>query len=594
MNTKRRAIALMLAAAMILSGCSSEKDTEADITTTTTAATTPAETTAAAETTVKEETTTAEKNVVTETTSDDETTAASETATAEATTVSEITTTEKTASEEITTTEAVTTAEETTAAKTTTAKAETTTAIETTVTEETITETEKAEIDVNIPDESGNYSAVMEQYVQKAEELEQFMKKTAELKTMPVIHITTLDEKEILSKEEYNESVIDVFNCGEEYRLTAEGGVRVRGNSTADGEEKPYRIKFNEKQGMLGLHEGMAFKSWVLLRSQWNLIPDYTGFMLARTIFDGKYYCSDSTYVNVYVNGKYKGLYLLCEQNQAAKGRVEVYEPSVDEGHTDIGYFIELDNYAEEEDNPYFTMDLSHIRFTDYENKTQELPVDDYTIKSDTTNEAQVEFAEKYLTGVFKILHSAVENKMPMMFDEDYNVVSAQGVYSTPKEAVDAVMDLQSVVDTMILQELVHNYDVGAGSFFMAVDFSENSKYKKLTFLAPWDFNWAYSEETAGRYYAGAFQKPVHDMHDRSNAWLTVIMKADWFREMLKDKWAELDNGQKLTDTLKIVLETAKSLEADLEGEFWRVNSAKDIIGFVRGRIKWLNGEWSR
>lgn len=577
MNMKRKSIALMLAAAIVLSGCSAEKNTVADITTTTTAAATSAETT------------TTEKNVVTETKTTEETITASETVTAETTTISETTTTEKTASEEITTTEAIITTE-----KTTTAKTATIAAVETTVTEETTTETEKAEISVNIPEESGNYSAVMEQYVQKSEELEQFMKKTAELKTMPVIHITTLDEKEILSKEEYNESVIDVFNCGEEYRLTAEGGVRVRGNSTADGEEKPYRIKFNEKQGMLGLHEGMAFKSWVLLRSQWNLIPDYTGFMLARTIFDGKYYCSDSTYVNVYVNGKYKGLYLLCEQNQAAKGRVEVYEPSVDEGHTEIGYFIELDNYAEEEDNPSFTIDLSHIRFTDYENKTQELPVDDYTIKSDTTTEYQVKFAEKYLTGVFKILHSAVENKMPMMFDEDYNVVSAQGVYSTPKEAVDAVIDLQSVVDTMILQELVHNYDVGAGSFFMAVDFSENSKYKKLTFLAPWDFNWAYSEETAGRYYAGAFQKPVHDMHDRSNAWLTVIMKADWFREMLKDKWAELDNGQKLTDTLKIVLETAKSLEADLEGEFWRVNSAKDIIGFVRGRIKWLNGEWSR
>lgn len=435
-------------------------------------------------------------------------------------------------------------------------------------------------------------SPVMEQYSEKSGTVSEFMKKIEKEMTLPSIHITTLDEERIMSKEVYVDSVIDIFNCDDEYRLTAEGGVRVRGNSTADGNEKPYRIKFSEKQNMLGLHEGMEYKNWVLLRSQWNLIQDFMGFSLAKTIFDGEYYSSDCTFVNVYINQSYKGIYLLCEQNQVAEGRVEVYEPKLQETGTDIGYFIEMDNYANEEEAPFFTLDFSNIEFTDYTGRTQALPCDDYSIKSKTVSKEQEDFIADYTRGVFRILYEAVENKKPMMFDGNYNVVSAEGVYATPKEAVAAVLDLDSVVNTMILQELVHNYDVGAGSFYMAVDFSGESKFRQLTFLAPWDFNWAYNDETAGRYYAGAFQEPVHDMYDRTNIWLTVIMKADWFREMLSEKWMEMGNGSELTDTIKAVLKTAETLDNDLGDENWKIGSAKDVVGFVRGRIKWLKGEW--
>lgn len=442
------------------------------------------------------------------------------------------------------------------------------------------------------PDEAEFESLpLMQQYEQYLPQLQQTIKTAEETKDMPAVHITTKDRLRVRTKE-YVDSVIDVFNCDESFRLTAEGGVKVRGNSTAEGSEKPYRIKFTEKQNMLGLHDGMEFKSWVLLRSQWNLIPDFMGFSLAETIFEGRYYSSDCTYVNLYMNGRCLGLYLLCEQNQATKGRVDVYEPSKDENGTDIGYFVELDNYANEDEDPFFTLNYDETEFTDIAGTTQVFSVDDYSIKSDINNDAQRDFIAKYIDGVFWIMYEAVENGKLLMFDKNYDLVSAEGVYSTPKEAVAAVMDLDSVVNTMILQELVHNYDVGAGSFFMAVDFSEDSDYEKLTFLAPWDFNWAYSEETHGRYYAGAFQRPVHDMYDRTNAWLTVIMKADWFRDMLKEKWARLTDSGVLTQTLKEVLATAQTLESDLGNESWRIDSAKDIVSFVRGRINWLDTQW--
>ncbi len=506
-------------------------------------------------------------------------------------------TTSSAVTEPVTTSAASETEPVTTAATTTTtatAAATTTTAVTTVVTSTVgTTQTSTAATQPAVPEEPQEaLSEMMQQYNEQQNIIENTITRAAELQTMPAVHILTYENQRVLSKDEYVTSVIDVFNCGEEYRLTAEGGVKVRGNSTAEGSEKPYRIKFDKKQNMLGLHDGEKFKSWVLLRSQWNLISDFMGFSLAETIFDGEYYSSDCTYVNVYMNGKYLGLYLLCEQNQAAEGRVEVYEPKKGENQTNIGYFLEMDNYAWQEEQPYFTLDYEGREFTDYVGTTKAFVADDYSVKSDINCDEQLEFIKKYLDGVFWIMYEAVENNKPMMFDENYNVVSAEGVYSTPKEAVEAVIDLNSMVNTMILQELVHNYDVGAGSFFMAVDFSQSSQYKRLTFLAPWDFNWAYSEETHGRYYAGAFQEPVHDMYERSNVWLTVIMKADWFREMLSEKWDELGDGKALKETINEVLNTAMTLENDLADESWRIDCAKDVVAFVKGRISWLSTQW--
>lgn len=170
-------------------------------------------------------------------------------------------------------------------------------------------------------------------------------------------------------------------------------------------------------------------------------------------------------------------------------------------------------------------------------------------------------------------------------------ITPANGVYSTPKESVEAVIDLDSAVNMLILEELVHNYDVGAGSFYMAVDFGKKSKYERLTFTAPWDFNWAYYEETDGRYYAGAFQRIMDD--DRTNPWFTVLMKADWFREMVKEKWSELDENNLLENVTKQVSEDLRLLENDLGENAWSIDAAMQIVDFVNGRIKWLNTVWS-
>ena len=263
---------------------------------------------------------------------------------------------------------------------------------ESTVTEAVSSELVMPEAEIDTTNEDGK--KMYQQYMdQKEKYIKRYEKLCTEM-TLPIVSIITLDNKEILSKEEYVTSVVDVFNCEEEYSFSASGGVKVRGNSTADGDEKPYRIKFDSKQNMLGLHNGAEYKSWVLLRSQWNLAMDYTGFNLAKAIFQGEYYSSDCKYVDVYVNGRFKGIYLLCEQNQAADGRVDIQEPDATEKNTDRGYLVEIDNYANEWEDPFFTVDYLGAEITDISGRTEAFVPADYSIKSDINGKPQAQFIE--------------------------------------------------------------------------------------------------------------------------------------------------------------------------------------------------------
>ena len=129
--------------------------------------------------------------------------------------------------------------------------------------------------------------------------------------------------------------------------------VKVRGSWTTSYEKKPLRIKFNKKQSMLGLNDGAEFKNWVLLAEykDSSMLRNKTVFQIANEILEPEgYYCTDAKLVEVTINGKYWGVYLLAEQQEAKENRVNVPEPEEDYTGTDIGYFLEFDGYYFDED----------------------------------------------------------------------------------------------------------------------------------------------------------------------------------------------------------------------------------------------------
>ena len=434
------------------------------------------------------------------------------------------------------------------------------------------------------------YPDIRTQYDAEIGEIGGRIQSIAAVKTHPCIYVTTLNGEDVVSEEVYVEAMVDVFNCPDEFRITAAGGIRVRGNSTVTENEKPYRIKFEEKQNLLGLHAGEKYKNWVLLRTFWNLAPDYMALNLAKTIFGGQYYSSDCMFVNLYLNGESKGIYLLCEQNQAGQGRMEVYEPKKGELQTDIGYVLELDNNPSDE-HPFFPVpEMPMPEVMDIAGTVRVLPRRVYSIKVDTRSPEQEAYINRYLNGVYRILYEAAVNDRPMELDGELNPVES-AAYATAFDAVAAVMDLESLANMLILDELVQNNDVGSGSFFMAVDFSEDSIYEKLTFLGPWDFNWAYMEDPDTGFYACTFQK-VRPEGDPSNSWFILAAKIEGFRKLVEEKWRKLSESGALQATVDRVVAECRTLDHDLGWDAWKITGAENIGNFVMRRIAFLNSQW--
>lgn len=433
-------------------------------------------------------------------------------------------------------------------------------------------------------------------------EKESFKKKIRSESKIPVISVTTAPDDMIASREKYTSCVVDVFNCDEKLEINeASAGIKVRGNSSAYygdvsqilANKVPYRIKFDKKTNMLGLNNGAECKSWVLLKSEWDLIRNDIAFRFGRTIMGDSNFCSDGQLVHLYVNEEFQGVYELCEQCQINPNRVDISEPAEGYTDTDIGYYLELDNYAtSDEDNHYISMDYENATVTDINGETRQFVPAEYSIKNDLYSQNQIDFIDKYLNNLFKIVYEACENGKYYKFDENYDLVDSD--VTTAEEAVSNVMDIDSVRDMYILYEIVHDYDCGEGSFYMCVDLSKDSKCPKLKFTSPWDFNWAYNDSTE-KYYAGAFTDKnfVAKKGDRSNPWFIILCKQDWFMDAVKEKWTEMSQEKLLQGCIKTEREYLKEYDADLrKGEEWGPDSAEDLFNWIENRIYWLNSQW--
>ncbi len=422
---------------------------------------------------------------------------------------------------------------------------------------------------------------------------------------IPIIHVSTKDNAEILSITDYTECLVDVFGCDEQFVISAkEAGIRVRGNSTAYyGDENqirhnvvPYRIRFNKKTNMLGMNDGAECRSWVLLKSNWNLIMDYTAFNLADDIFDGEYYYSDCEFVHLYVNEEFVGVYVLAEQNQVNPNRVDISEPEADYKGTDIGYFVEIDNYADPEQKPCFNVDYLGATVTDVQGETRQFVPADYSIDSDIYSQNQIDFISKYVNNVFKIVYEATQKDNFLTLDENNNIIDANNKFTNAKDTISEVMDLDSVVNMYVLYEICHDYDCGEGSFYMAVDFSPTSSMKRLTFTAPWDFNWAYNDAAARYYYAGAFNMMnfVNQYGDRTNPWFVLFMTEDWFKDMVSKKWAECYKSGDIPQTLLDIRAYLENNADDLNRkDQWGTDNGYKLLDWVTMRCKWLDREFT-
>ena len=120
--------------------------------------------------------------------------------------------------------------------------------------------------------------------------------------------------------------------------------IKGRGNSTWQWEKKPYRIRLDREQNLLGMGEA---KSWELLANYQD-----GSYIRNKIVYDlgdkiGLEYSPDSEFVDLYLNGYYAGLYQLTEKIEIGENRVHIRDLSKENEETN-GFKKEIRSFLTE------------------------------------------------------------------------------------------------------------------------------------------------------------------------------------------------------------------------------------------------------
>ncbi|MDY3227632.1 MAG: CotH kinase family protein [Candidatus Cryptobacteroides sp.] len=155
-----------------------------------------------------------------------------------------------------------------------------------------------------------------------------------------------------------------VYNAdGSVDMATTNCGVRLRGNSTQKLPKKPFAVKLTAKRPILGMP---THKRWCLL-ANWldrSMIRNLVGFAAAKAtteawkaegIDEGMVWNPSGKSVELVIDGRHVGNYLLCEQIKIGSKRLNIndcYEDLVADGLSssfkDCGYLVEFDVMQDE------------------------------------------------------------------------------------------------------------------------------------------------------------------------------------------------------------------------------------------------------
>lgn len=371
---------------------------------------------------------------------------------------------------------------------------------------------------------------------------------------LPIIYIETEGGTEIVSKDDYVNATISIKdelaeNSSIELEPTA---VRIkgRGNSTWSLPKKPYKLKFDTKTSLLGEPKD---KEWVLLANYLDKtnLRNATAFFMGDEMTELEW-TPCTHFVELVLNGIYKGTYQLSDQVKIAEDRVNV---------SDDGYLIEVDQLGRmEEDDVYFQTERILLNIKD----------PDVEYGSEAYN-----WIKDYVTNVENALYS--ENFL------DENTGYAQYI------------DMQSYVDWYLVQEITKNND---GIFFSScyMNIAPNGKLK----MGPlWDFDIAF-----GNIDYNNNMDPT-GFWIKKAAWISRMFEDPSFTQLVRERFDEIYNNK--TIIYNYIDENADYLEYSVieNNSVWKTlntstwpnnyvwesyeNEIKKMKDFINIRLDWLN-----
>lgn len=381
----------------------------------------------------------------------------------------------------------------------------------------------------------GLTTAARADYAYDSASLSAYFSSGSKVSNIPVMNVTTASGKPVTSKTYENATITITGAKDERFNITVTTQIRGRGNSSWSGSasqdsynsKNSYRLKLDEKEKLLGIGDSKN-KDWVLNSNKFDLsglrnalvweLADKMGTMT---------YVPDYCWVQLYVNGQYRGMYMVTELIEDANDRVELDKTVT--VSKDKGYLLEIDFRGNYEDTPYFYVDgYGPTPQSDLHGAKE------FVVKNDCTEE---DFA--YIESYIKKCHSAI--------------------MSGDRDAIDHYVDLASLIDMYIMEELSKDVDVGAASFFL-----HKKEGGKLYFTAPWDFDFGF-----GTYGPAVSENGLVSEYNDGCPWFAALVEQEWFRNAVVARMKELQPA--FDEMIKWINETGAELEgaADRNALHW-------------------------
>ncbi len=351
--------------------------------------------------------------------------------------------------------------------------------------------------------------------------------------SLPNMYIKTETGEFITSKQEYQSATISIVGAAQDkYNITVTTKIRGRGNSSFSGTsdmndywgKNSYRLKLDEKANLLGVG-GSANRDWVLNSNKHDAsgLRNYTVWNLAEQM-NTMPFVPGFTWVNVYLNGDYRGLYMLTDHVEVANDRVEVNDSLQ---QVDKGFLLELDFRGDGDegavkDFTYFYVDGFHS---------------EWVIKSEVFDKSETAFIRNYISDC----HGAI--------------------MSGKREVIDRLIDIPSLIDMFIIEELSKDVDAGGTSLFMQKD-----KGGKLYFTAPWDFDFGF-----GTYGPATYTHDFVCEGDNNHPWFTALLTQEWFLRALQARMAMVSEMLEITKQGLLHMEKLLAPAADHQDQRWNI-----------------------
>ena len=340
---------------------------------------------------------------------------------------------------------------------------------------------------------------------------------------------------------------------------------------------------------LLGLPEE---EDWVLHGpySDKSLIRNALTYHLAGEIME---YAPRTRFVELLVNGDYRGVYLLTEKIKRDKHRVDVSKLTKDDNSGDQltgGYLLKFDKLTGERSRDYPL--LFNSRYGSKLSRGKAVPIlYDYPDPEDITASQRL-YIQTFI--------HAFEDRL------------AGPDFTDAVTGYRPLVDLQSFVDFMIINEVSRNIDGYRLSSWVYKE--KNSKGGKLHMGPVWDFNLAfgnadYCEGNSTTGWSYDFNRVCPDDTRLVPFWWERMREDPAFFRLWRDRWEELRSGALSDARLDMVVDSLVNEVGDAAGRNftrWPVLGSRvwpnafvgsdyaSEVNYLRGwiddRMAWLDG----